>query len=197
MRSTKRYMRYGKCNIRDIWIYLIGSLLCSLFLIGNIIILKQYIVSIIGFIILFLLYALYFQKYFECFRFEKHQIVTINERIDIPNDVYLLFSATQIQITDGGGKQMLKHKLSVSIVSSSDIFNDLKMLHNKCRYLYTNLSIANIFKSRYIYSFVYNPEIIKHIICLCNTTVVVLPQALRNSVDLDGIPVSVIIDENY
>lgn len=193
MNSTRKHMRYGKCRLRDIWIYWVSAILLLIALMCNIIIGKQYSVSIVAFVILFIMYALYFRKYFECFELDGRHIVTSSERIDIPNDVYLLFSITQIRIIEGGAQQFLKHKISVSIITSSNISADLQMLHKNCRYLYSNLSIADVFKSRFIYSFVYDPEIVNQIINSCNATLVI-PESLKKDIDFDENCTNILID---
>lgn len=197
-----KYRRYGKFRFRNIGEFCITITTLLLF-------------SIIGFIfdapifptIAFFLMAIgkaigVLLPYRESFTLE-HDRIVINdgkESISLSSPLVLIVSYADLctsfakKVSIGNRTYMLKDSYSVSILKDISLQDTLNILHSGHGFIYTNCWVEEIFKNNFVYSFVFNKDVLEalrvHTDCI-----VIIPASVMDLVDTSCLGNKIYIDE--
>ncbi len=201
-----KYNRYGKFKFKYYIINWLVVIVLFVIVITNILYKAPFIT-----IFIFLLLGIgktvsVLLPYREKFYFDGKSITNVNgkktNKIELPSQFVAVVSIADVctpiakKVSLGNRTYILKDKYAISILQENYVDNVLEQLHKKYVYRYTNCWIGYNLKDEFIYSFVFDQELLEDFLSdkECD---IIIPESLCEKVKIDKHNIKVYVDKGY
>ena len=182
---NKRYGRFRFLDYWSLWILIIVSLVCSIY----VVFFSQF--RVLGFLPMFISTVYVIAEilpYREEFCISDNTIIikkgNSTQKIAIPRRITLILSQTAIRDTFGIQSYILHNKISISIVNGNDLDSTLELLHSGYVKKYMSDTIVNSFNDKFVFDFVCGIPQLEQLLNY-SECVIILPESLWTSIPED------------